>query len=369
VTSLDKYATPNSNEVQTSEIQKAIDVVASQGGTLYVPPGKYRSGMIQMKSNVQLWLADGAVIQGTADTNDYPYEPNTTKIARSQILFHNVKNASISGRGIIDGNGVEYVAKHGSHGRPHLCVTYGSSDIHIEHAIIFNSGSFNVHIIGSHNVVVNEITIISNRERLFEGDVNTDGIDVVNSHDVHVINPFIYNGDDGVCIKADDSSNPSETRDVLLSGGVILSHADATKIGTCSHKGMAENIIFRDVQILYSHRAMGLISRGGCTYRNVTWKNIEIYTPIQMLDVWMDKEAGNFDGITFDDVRTLNYFPPDSHKPSKPNFNGVDANNGIKNVLFKKFSVNGHIWKDKNDAEKYGSVTFGEFVSNVNFEP
>ncbi len=42
--------------------------------------------MIHMKSNVQLWLAGGAVIQGTADTNDYPYEPNTTKIARSQIL-------------------------------------------------------------------------------------------------------------------------------------------------------------------------------------------------------------------------------------------------------------------------------------------
>jgi polygalacturonase len=116
-----------------------------------------------------------------------------------------------------------------------VCLTYGSSDIKIERVIVFNSGAFNIHIIGSHNIVVNEITIISNRERLFEGDVNTDGIDVVDSNDVRVINPFIYNGDDGVCIKADNRS--ITTSDVSLSGGVILSHADAIKIGTCRDEG------------------------------------------------------------------------------------------------------------------------------------
>ena len=58
--------------LNSSVIQGAIDEVsASGGGRVTVPKGTYLSGSLQIKSGVELYLAEGAVLLASSDYGDY----------------------------------------------------------------------------------------------------------------------------------------------------------------------------------------------------------------------------------------------------------------------------------------------------------
>src|SRR5262249_50287261 len=57
-------------------INRAIEAAFNTGGgTVYVPPGVYRSGTIILKSNVTLYVEAGATILGSTKIDDYTGEP------------------------------------------------------------------------------------------------------------------------------------------------------------------------------------------------------------------------------------------------------------------------------------------------------
>ena len=68
---LDYGAVGDSITVNTSAIQEAIDKCAEQGGKVIVPAGKFVTGTIKLKSNVELHLAEGAEILGSTSLSDY----------------------------------------------------------------------------------------------------------------------------------------------------------------------------------------------------------------------------------------------------------------------------------------------------------
>ena len=59
-------------------INQAIDTITSKGGgTLFFPAGVYLSGSIRLKSNITLYLDQGAVIEASSNVSDYDTaEPN-----------------------------------------------------------------------------------------------------------------------------------------------------------------------------------------------------------------------------------------------------------------------------------------------------
>ena len=59
----------------TTAIQAAIDACGN-GGTVYIGGGTYRSGTIVLHSNVTLLIDSDAVLQGSTDTDDYPFMQN-----------------------------------------------------------------------------------------------------------------------------------------------------------------------------------------------------------------------------------------------------------------------------------------------------
>jgi polygalacturonase len=60
-------ATGDGKTVDTPAINKAIDAVAAAGGgTLVFPAGTYMCFTIRLKSGVDLWLANGCVIEAAA---------------------------------------------------------------------------------------------------------------------------------------------------------------------------------------------------------------------------------------------------------------------------------------------------------------
>jgi len=97
--------------LNTNSINKAITAVSQKGGgVVKVPSGLWLTGPIELKSNVNLYLQTGAVLQFTDDFNQYPLvETNWegVKAIRNQspIFANGAENIGITGQGIIDGSG------------------------------------------------------------------------------------------------------------------------------------------------------------------------------------------------------------------------------------------------------------------------
>ena len=108
---LTKYgAVADGQVLNTDAFRKAIDACAEKGGTVLVPRGLWLTGPIVLKSNVNLHLATGALVQFTADRSQYPLI-NTTwegeEALRSQapISGVNLTNIALTGNGTFDGAG------------------------------------------------------------------------------------------------------------------------------------------------------------------------------------------------------------------------------------------------------------------------
>lgn len=85
----------------TTSIQKAIDFISSKGGgTLVFNVGRYLTGAVELKSNVNVMIREGAVIVGSTNVYDYAGHPG---------IFYAVgqENISVTGTGVIDGRAEE----------------------------------------------------------------------------------------------------------------------------------------------------------------------------------------------------------------------------------------------------------------------
>ena len=97
--------------LNTEAFANAIDALTKQGGGhLIVPQGVWFTGPIVLKSNIDLHLEVGAVIQFSGDDTLYPiintsFEGLDTRRCQSPLSANGAENISITGRGVIDGNG------------------------------------------------------------------------------------------------------------------------------------------------------------------------------------------------------------------------------------------------------------------------
>ena len=117
--------------LNTAAIQAAIEAcTASGGGRVTVPAGKFLSGTIQLKSNVDLHLESGAELISSLDPADLPdlmggFEDDNRDTGWEGgcfLLARHAEHVTISGSGRIDGRGREVFyeddADGGSHESP-----------------------------------------------------------------------------------------------------------------------------------------------------------------------------------------------------------------------------------------------------------
>ena len=84
-------------------IQKAIDEASAKGGgKVIIPPGNFASGVLILKSGVNLHLEPGACLLGSVKRADY-----NNPIAMAFLVAKDQKNISITGEGVIDGQAGE----------------------------------------------------------------------------------------------------------------------------------------------------------------------------------------------------------------------------------------------------------------------
>ncbi len=236
---LDFGAKADGTTLNTIAIQNAIDACNKTGGVVIFPSGKYLTGTIYLKSNVSLYLQNGAIILGSADLKDYPenipdYQSlRKGKIKRALIYAERYENITIKGEGTIDGQGAFFkeptdknVSSYSV--RPHVIWMIQSKNISIEGIKLKNSALWMQHYIACENLYIHNIEVYNHANK------NNDMIDINGCKDVIISDCRGDTDDDGITIK---STHAMPNENITITNCIISSHCNAIKCGTESNAG------------------------------------------------------------------------------------------------------------------------------------
>lgn len=213
---IDFGADKSGERLSTEAIQAAVDK-CPKGGCVYVPDGVYISGALFLKSDMTLFIDEGAVIKGSDNTDDFPIKTYRwegeerecyASLINAGIGSDGVQNLTIEGGGTIDANGEvlfqkEMSEKKGARGRA-VCIR-NSSDIRICGVVIRQSPAWCLHLINCRNVRIDKVEIHTKYDEngvRYKGIFNGDGIDCDSCRDVHITNSLIASQDDCIAIKS-----------------------------------------------------------------------------------------------------------------------------------------------------------------------
>ena len=250
----------------TEAFRKTISKLSKLGGGhLNVPAGIYLTGLISFKDNIDLHLEKNAIIVFSEDKKEFIKEENGVKEDKATpgINASKRKNISITGEGIIDGNGEwwrpvkrskvsntewnDFKAMGGTESakgdlwypfnlkhfdniaatpeaqekmRTHLIRLTDCENVLIQGITVENSPKFHIVPQRCKNVIIDGVTV-----RCPWNAQNGDAIDIGNCTNVLIVNNVIDAGDDGICMK----------------GGA---GAKALEYGPCQNINIQDNIVY-----------------------------------------------------------------------------------------------------------------------------
>ncbi len=240
-----KYgAKADTTRLSTAALQRAIDDCSKAGGgRVGVPAGDYKIGTIILKSDVHLYLENGATLYGSTDIRDYrpmksDYVSLRTQHNTLQLIYADkVKNVAIDGYGTIDGRGSVFkktTMEEAGILRPHLIRFIRSENILMRGITLRNSGCWMQHYLACDRVRIENVMVF-NRDNY-----NNDALDLDCCRDVVVTGMVCDTDDDGLTLKS-TADRPCEN--IRISDCIVSSHCNAVKMGTESNGG------FRNISI------------------------------------------------------------------------------------------------------------------------
>lgn len=270
---------------QTLNIQQEIDrVSAAGGGRVTLKKGVYTTGTIILRSNVELHLEEGAIIQGSPFRKAYEGHKKA-----ALILAIDQKNISITGKGMIDGQGravikdiykrleegtlqdAEWKIKRpGENTRTNIIYFENCENITVTGVTIKDATSWVTHYERCNNVKIDSVKIESTAYW------NNDGIDIVDTKNVQITNCDINAADDAICLKSSNRNLGCDN--VYVSHCRLRSSASAFKMGTASQGG----------------------------FRNITVSDLDIYDTYRSAIALEAVDGGTIDGIDIRRIRARN---------------------------------------------------------------
>ena len=275
------YGANTSSTDNASFINATINAAnAAGGGTVVVPAGTFLSGPITMKSNVNLYLSAGSVLQilpyGNGNGSPAGSYPNTgvTDNYANFIFGSGLSNIEVSGSGTIEGNGSAWWTAYNANNnitRPCLIRFKACNTVWITGITLQNSP--NVHVtlgqsssMGSNGTISN-ITVIAPSTS-----PNTDAIDTWYWNGVSIHDCNLSEGDDNVAM---DSYSQNVTIKHCTFGnghGVSVgSYATSVKnvlVDSCTFTGTTNGIRLK------SERGRGGLD-STFVYSNITMTNVK----------------------------------------------------------------------------------------------
>jgi polygalacturonase len=306
---LDHGAIGDGKTLCTNSIQAAVDACSAAGGGIVdFPAGRYLSGPIFLKSNVTLHIGEGARLLASNRFDDFPlFKPGWSTKGNDQKLAGlitgvDLENVAITGRGTIDGQGQPWweaqnkdkKATEGQkkllvHGRPHLISLYRCRNVRIAEVTVVNSPSWNVHLVGCENLVVDGIAIINPAKS-----PNTDGINPESCRNVRIANCFIDTGDDCITLKSgqdeEGRAKALPTENVAITNCVMYHGHGAVVIGS-EMSGGVRNVAASNIVCYGTDTGVRIKStrgRGGVVenIRFDNWIMDNVLTPISITNFY-----------------------------------------------------------------------------------
>ena len=346
-------ADPSGKLLATIAIQSAIDKASqSGGGIVYVPLGLYRVQGLMLKSRVTLYLAGGAVIQGSDRLADYAgdatYQHSASKNSRPPVVkAEDFKNVAIRGRGWIDAadekiyttDGVlQEVEPRGLYHRVAIQAVTGTG-FTLDGIRAQDGAGWSLLLNRVENIQITRFKIIGPMWR------GNDGIDICGCNAM-VDKCFVYTGDDDFCSKALLVNYP--VHDIHFRNSIGFTKAGGVKAGMQVRSPQSE-IYFENIDIIHAGRGL-VVQHNGETNKNdhgdkpiqnifftdirveeVNEPRGETRNPIEIIG----KLPGRINNIFFKRVSVGNFGP----QPSR--IIGFDANNPVTNVVFDNLTIGG----------------------------
>ena len=132
-------AVPDSDRLQTTALQAAIDAAAQAGGGIVrIPRGRFRSGGLRLRSNIHLILEQGAILEGSVNPQDYGEGVWVDALLTGQDL----QNITIEGPGTIDGADCKNPRGEEGFRGPHAIFLSRCKNIAIRNVTITRAGNY-----------------------------------------------------------------------------------------------------------------------------------------------------------------------------------------------------------------------------------
>lgn len=227
----------------TDAINAAI-IAASRdgGGTVYFPPGTYASFSVELKSQVDMHLANGATLLAATPQDEsegylkpepniwgekYKYQDFGHSHFRNSLLWgENIHDVTISGSGLIDGKGLWKglypplgPAPSVNPGNKAIAIK-GGRNITFRDFSIYRGGHFGILATAINNLTIDNLRI----------DTNRDGIDIDVCKNVRISNVVVNSpNDDAIVLKSSYVTGKAiTTENVTISNSIVSGYAMGT---------------------------------------------------------------------------------------------------------------------------------------------
>jgi polygalacturonase len=387
------------DHLSTAAIQKAVDLCHEEGGgRVIVPPGRFIIGTVVLKSNVNIYLEPGALLEGSKNVDDYM----TTFRIHGMFLCEDAENVSITGKGTIDAQGIHFYDKTKTPGggdyfdkqrtrqkeqympegefftdgpvaklsKPGETIEfYHCTRVVLEDFLLKDTPFWAIRLAYCEDVKVRGMTL---RNNLLVP--NSDGIHITTSRNVRVSDCDISAGDDAVIItgfpKNWTLNKPGYTMEdqrkhtfgnkspyaenITVSNCQLQSRSVGIRIGYGQHP--IRRCTFNNIVIYGSNRGIGIFAHDAADIEELIFSNIMIETRLHNGNWW-----GNGEPIHLSSISRFEGEP--AGKIKNVQFNNIIAtgeqgllifgqeDNRLENIEFNNFSLK--IVKGK-ETMKYG---------------
>jgi polygalacturonase len=378
----------DSSLLQTAALQRVIDKAErAGGGNVIIPKGTFLSGALFFKPGTHLKLEAGAVLKGSNDITHYPLIPSRMEGLRlyyyaALINAYKVDNFSITGPGLINGNGERYwsyfwayrdsmrkigqTATNLEVARPRLVFLWDCDHVHIKEVKLWNAGFWTTHLYECNDALIEGCDIRSPNKPVAAP--STDGIDLDVCKRVIIRNCYIAVNDDAIVMKGGkgplahkDPANGS-VENILIEGCTFgPSHANVTLGSECLH---AKDIIVRKCTVNNNCPLLRLKMRPDTyqTYEGIWFENISgtCGTLIDMNPWRQFFDLNGYQGKPRADVRSIVFL---NCNLNCNRFGTMQGNplDSVSNILFKFVTVQA---KDPTFKSSYTKIQFEQVTVN-----
>jgi polygalacturonase len=284
-------------------IQAAIDACSAAGGGIVLAPSghTFRTGTIELKSQVEFHVERGAVIQASDSFTDYADYRKLIPTAALRdgglarpdftagsvlIMAHEADDVAITGAGVIDGGGRFFVQEDLGYiyrmpaERPFTIFLLGCRNVAIRDVTIRDGALWTVRLSGCDDVVMHGVTIDNDLKM-----PNSDGLDIDNCRHVRVSDCEIRAGDDAICVKAcQETAEYGHCGDITITGCTLMSTSTALNLGA-ENRSVIRDVVMSSCVIRASHRGLGINLAEPGDIENVLFSDIIVETRI-FHDAW-----------------------------------------------------------------------------------